>query len=158
MNLDPIRPYLGLVKIGAAVVALIAAVWWWNGFIDRQQEIGYDKAAAEYQVKLDEQKKAALEEGRRWDAKLKGAIDERTEVEKRLAAARDAAADADDRLRRTTTDFRQRLSAASVEACRSAAETAAGLLGDCSARYRAVAAAAAGHAADVQQCEIAWPG
>ena len=54
-------------------------------------------------------------------------------------------------------DFRQRLSGATAEACRAAASAAAGLLEECSGRYREVAAAAAGHAADVMRCEGAWP-
>lgn len=157
MIFDRFKPYLWLIKIGAVVTLLIAAVWWWNNFIDGQQQIGYDKAAGEYQIKLAEQKDAALKTERDWNDKWKWAVNERTEAEKQLAVARDAAAAADDRLRRTTSDFRQRLSSASAEACRSAAETAAGLLGDCGERYRRVAAAASGHLADLDQCEVACP-
>lgn len=157
MIFDQFKPYLWLVKIGAVVAILIAAVWLWNDFIDGQRQIGYDKAAGEYQIKLAKQKDAALETERGWKDKWEGAVNERTETEKQLAVARDAATAADDRLRRTTSDFRQRLSSASAEACRSAAETAAGLLGECSERYRKVAAAASGHLADLDQCEVACP-
>jgi hypothetical protein len=157
MIFDRFKPYLWLIKVGAIVAILIAAVWLWNDFVDGQQQIGYDKAAGEYQIKLAKQKETALEAEREWKGKWERAVNERTEAEKQMAVARDAATAADDRLRRTTSDFRQRLSSASAEACRSAAETAAGLLGDCSERYRRVAAAASGHLADLDQCEVACP-
>lgn len=106
-----LEPYLSLVKIVAIAVAIAAAVWWWNSFVDRQRQIGYDKAAGEYRQQLAEQKEAALERERGLNAQLKGAIDERTETEKHLAAARGAAAEARhaDRARAgRSADFDQR--------------------------------------------------
>lgn len=92
-----------------------------------------------------------------WQEKWRGASNARTELEKRLEVARAAAIAADGRLRRATDDFQRRLSEASIETCRTAASTAAALLGDCSAAYRDLARAADGHVADVGQCEAAWP-
>lgn len=73
---------------------------------------------------------------------------------RRLAA--DAAATAD-RLRHDLATARGRLSAATAEACRATAGTALELLGTCAEEYRDVAAAADGHAADVQTLTEAWP-
>lgn len=73
---------------------------------------------------------------------------------RRLAA--DAAATAD-RLRNDLAAARGRLSAATAEACRATAGTALELLGTCADAYRDVAAAADGHAADVQTLTEAWP-
>lgn len=73
---------------------------------------------------------------------------------RRLAA--DAAATAD-RLRHDLAAARGRLSAATAEACRATASTALELLGTCADAYRDVAAAADGHAADVQTLTEAWP-
>ena len=73
---------------------------------------------------------------------------------RRLAA--DAAATAD-RLRHDLAAARGRLSAATAEACRATASTALELLGACADAYRDVAAAADGHAADVQTMTEAWP-
>lgn len=156
LNLIPDK-YLLLVKLGAVAIAIVIALVWWGAHNASQQKIGYDKAAGEYLAALNEQKDAARQQEVVWQKQWKGAVNERTELEKRLALSRASAAAADDRLRRATDDFGKRLSVASVEACRTAAETAAGLLGECSAAYRDVAAAADGHAADVQQCEAAWP-
>ena len=73
---------------------------------------------------------------------------------RRLAA--DAAATAD-RLRHDLAAARGRLSAATAEACRATASAALELLGTCTDAYRDVAAAADGHAADVQTLTEAWP-
>lgn len=141
-----------------AALAAAAALWLaWTTHNANQRQIGYDRAAGEYAAQLAAAKDAALAQERDWKVKLKGAIDDRTNMEQALAAARARAAGADERLRRTTDDFRERLSAATAETARAAAATAAELLGQCGSRYRAVAAAADGHAADARQCETAWP-
>lgn len=149
--------YLLLAKIVALGLLVLAAFAWWHSHNAGQQQIGYEKAAAEYKAKLDAQTAAARIREQGWFLNAERASNERTELEKRLALSRASAAAADDRLRRATDDFGKRLSVATVEACRTAAETAAGLLGECSREYRQVAAAADGHLADVQQCEAAWP-
>lgn len=141
----------------AAGLLLIAAVAWWHAHNTGQQQIGYDRAATEYQAKLNEQKDAARLREQGWFHNFERAANERTNLENRLSQYRAAAAAADDRLRLATADWRLRLSLAPVEACRTAASTAAELLGECSAAHRQVAAAADGHAADVGQCEAAWP-
>lgn len=149
--------YLLLAKIVAVGLLVIAAFAWWSAHNAGQQKIGYDRAADEYQTKLDEATEAARNKEDEWQEKWRVATNERAETENKLALSRAAAAAADDRLRRATDDWRNRLSVASVEACRTAASTAAGLLGECSAAYRDVAAAASGHLADLRQCESAWP-
>lgn len=155
--IDFVKPYAGVIKVLAVLVAFAGAIWWWNSFIDRQQDIGYQRAAVEYAAKLAKEKEVALVTERGWRKQLEDANHDRIETEKRLAGFRTAAADADDRLRRAATDFSQRLSVATLEAARHAAETAASLLGECSTAYRDVAAAADGHLADAEQCAAAWP-
>lgn len=156
--IETIKAYALLIKISAAVLLVIAAVWWWNSHNSAQQQIGYDKAAGEYAVKLAEAKDAARIKEQGWFLKNERATNERIETEKKLDIARAASRAAAERLRIATSDFSQRLSAASLEACRNAAGTAAELLGECSAAYRQVADAADGHAADAEQCISAWPG
>jgi len=151
------EPYLWLIKwIAAGVV--VAGLWIAVERHDAaQQKIGYDKAAAIYQAKLDKAKAEARSKEQSWNKQWQGAINDRTKLETQLADARAAAAAADVGLRNASADFRRRLSAASVEACRTAAATAASLLEECSGEYRRVAAAADGHLADLKQCEAAWP-
>lgn len=149
--------YLLLARIVAIGLLIAAAFAWWHHHNAGQQKIGYDRAVAVYKAKLDEQTAASRLKEQGWFHNFERAANERTELENKLALSRAAAAAADDRLRRATDDWRKRLSVASVEACRTAASTAAGLLGECSSRYRHVAAAADGHLADLRQCEAAWP-
>lgn len=149
--------YLLLARIVAIGLLIAAAFAWWRHHNAGQQKIGYGRAAVEYKAKLDEATEAARNKEDEWQEKWRVATNERTETENKLALYRAAAAAADDRLRRATDDWRKRLSVASVEACRTAASAAAGLLGECSSRYRQVAAAADGHLADLRQCEAAWP-
>ena len=155
--IETIKAYALLFKIAAAVLLVIAGVWWWHSHNAAQQQIGYDRAATEYAVKLAEAEAAARTIEKSWFLKYERASNDRTNLENQLSRYRDAAIAADDRLRLATADFRLRLSIAPVEACREAASTAAELLGECSAAYRQVASAADGHAADVRQCEAAWP-
>lgn len=146
--------------VGGAIAAgllMIAAVAWWHAHNAGQQDIGYARAAAEYLQKLNQETAAARLKEQGWFHQSERAQNERTKLENRLNQYRAAAAAADDRLRIATADWRLRLSLAPVEACRAAANAAADLLGECSAAYRQVAAAADGHAADVGQCEAAWP-
>lgn len=149
--------YLWLVKCGAVALVLVIGLIWWESNNAAQRQIGYDRAAGEYAAKLTKEKEVALVTERGWRKKLEDANNDRIETEKRLAQSRAAVAAADDRLRRSADNFRQRLSAASAETCRAAAGTAAGLLEACAGRYRDVAAAAAGHAADVRRLEGSWP-
>lgn len=156
LNLIPL-PYRlagGAIAIG---LLLIAAVAWWHSHNAGQQDIGYARAAAEYQQKLNKETAAARLKEQGWFHNSERAANERTNLENRLSQYRSAAVAADDRLRLATADWRLRLSLAPVEACRTAASAAAELLGECSAAYRQVAAAADGHAADVGQCEATWP-
>ena len=155
--IETVKAYALLLKIAAAVLLVIAGVWWWHSHNAAQQQIGYDRAATECAVKLAEAKDAARTIEKSWFLKYERASNDRTSLENKLAQYRAAAAAADDRLRLATAEWRIRLSVAPVEACRTAASTAAGLLGECSAAYRQVAEAADGHAADVRQYESAWP-
>jgi hypothetical protein len=150
----PYRLLAGAVAIGFACLAIFA-LGWSTGAARVQAK--WDKAKAVQLEASLAKERAARETERAWQTKYQGAINERTKTEDQLAAARSVAAAADDRLRRAAGDFQRRLSEAPAEAARAAAKTAAGLLGECSSRYRAMAAAAAGHLADLEQCEIAWP-
>lgn len=74
-----------------------------------------------------------------------------------LRTTADAAAASVGSLRNELTAARSRLSAATTEACRATASAALELLGTCADEYRSVAAAADGHASDVEALTEAWP-
>ena len=147
--------WVGLaVALGLMIVACVA---WWDSHNAGQQAIGYDKATAKY----NQEKRQAAEEQRVRELanfrKNERADDARNELEQKLAVARADARTADNRLQLARADFDRRLDGATREAAIAAAHTAAELLGECSDRYRSVAAAADGHSADAEQCAAAWP-
>jgi len=145
------------LKIGGYAIGALLAVLAYNWFISHHQDIGYQRAAAEYQAELSREKQKALSIERDLNQLYTEAQNARIESEKLLDLHRRNARAADDRLRIARDDFSQRLSAASAAACRHAAETAATLLGECSGRYREVAGFSDGHLADSEQCRLAWP-
>jgi hypothetical protein len=156
--LSRLDPYLGLIKAAGVVVAVLLVLWWWSAHNAAQQAIGYQRAVAEYDRRLAKATEAARVREQGWFLQWERAANERAETDQRLAAARADAIAADQRLRHTAADYRRRLSAATAETARAAAATAADLLAECSGEYRALAAAADGHAADAEQCRDAWPG
>lgn len=144
---------------GAIAVLAMAAGLYLLGRHDGAEDVRADwnkekLVLAQAAIEADKQ---ARDKENDWQEKWKGAVNARTELEKRLEGARATAVAADDRLRRAAGDFQRRLSEASVETCRTAAGTAAVLLGECGAAYRELAAAADGHVADLGQFEEAWP-
>lgn len=77
--------------------------------------------------------------------------------EKTLAADAAAARTVADSLRNTVAAIRRDLPAAPAETCRSTADAALDVFGQCADRYQQLAAAADRHALDAQACRDAWP-
>lgn len=150
-----ISPTLIKALLIAAVIA--AAVFAWNRFLDYEQNIGYQKAVAEYNVKLIEAKEKADKREKELTAQVKEAQDnglKREETIKTLAAAVGKSSDS---LRNTANTIRLGLPNATVEAARTAADAFAAVFTDCQRRYADVAEKADGHANDVRTLEEAWP-
>lgn len=150
-----ISPTLIKALLIAAVIA--AAVFAWNRFLDYEQNIGYQKAVAEYNVKLIEAKEKADKREKELTAQVKEAQDnglKREETIKTLAAAVGKSSDS---LRNTANAIRLGLPNATVEAARTAADAFAAVFTDCQRRYADVAEKADGHANDVRTLEEAWP-
>lgn len=145
------------LKVGAAAAAAIAIVWAANSFIDSQRKIGYDKAISEREADLKIAKEESDKLGKLLQAEKDAAELERTIYEKELSALRDRANRISVKLRDTEHALNSHIDGSSIEACRSAAKTAVQLFGACVGRYRDVAEAAAGHLADVELFERAFP-
>lgn len=155
--MNPLTPYLGLIKVAAVVLALAALAWAANAFLDHEQQIGYDRAKAEYMVKLEAAQEAARAKETQLNQRIQEAQHAAAEREKTLRADADAARTAADGLRDTLGNIRRRLSAAPIDACRATADATLAVLGQCQDQYRAVAEAADGHASDAQTLSEAWP-
>ena len=139
----------------AAVIA--AAIFAWNWFIDYEQAIGYDKAVAEYNVKLLAAKEAADKREQELSAQVQEAQANGLKREETIKALAAAVGKSSDSLRNTANAIRLGLPHATVEAARTAADAFATVFTDCQRRYADVAEKADGHASDVRTLEEAWP-
>lgn len=155
--LDPIKPYLNLIKIAALALLIAAAVWLWNSFVDRQQQIGYDRAAAEYQVKQLAAEQTARAKEQSMQQRLNEATHAAAERETKLRADYAAAHRTALGLRDTIANLRHSLSGTTADACRVTADTALNVFGECSAEVGRLAEASDRHASDVRTLSEAWP-
>ena len=140
--------------IAAVAVALGFA---WNGFIKHEQNIGYQKAVAEYNVKLLAAKEAADKREQELTTQVQEAQANGLKREETIKALAAAVGKSSDSLRNTANAIRLGLPNATVEAARTAADAFATVFTDCQRRYADVAAKADGHASDVRTLEEAWP-
>ena len=139
----------------AAVIA--AAIFAWNWFIDYERSIGYDKAVAEYNVKLLAAKEAADRREQELTTQVQEAQANGRKREETIKALAAAVGKSSDSLRHTADTIRLGLPNATVQAARTAADAFAAVFTDCQGRYADVAAKADGHASDVRTLEEAWP-
>ena len=145
-----IKPLL----IAAVAVALGFA---WNGFIKHEQNIGYQKAVAEYNVKLLAAKEAADKREQELTTKVQEAQANGLKREETIRTLAAAVGKSSDSLRHTADTIRLGLPNATVQAARTAADAFATVFSECQRRYADVAEKADGHANDVRTLEEAWP-
>lgn len=141
-----------------AVVLLVAGlIFGFNIFVDHQRDIGYQKAVAEYNVKMLAAKEAADKREQELSAQVQEAQADGLKREETIKALAAAVGKSSDSLRNTANAIRLGLPLATVEAARTAADAFAAVFTDCQRRYIEVARAADGHANDVRTLEEAWP-
>lgn len=146
-----------LIKAVASVVLVAALLFAWNWHIDHERNIGYQKAVAEYNVKLLAAKEAADQREQELSAQVQEAQANGLKREETIKALAAAVGKSSDSLRNTANAIRLGLPLATVEAARTAADAFAAVFTDCQGRYADVAAKADGHASDVRTLEEAWP-
>lgn len=146
-----------LIKAVASVVLVAALLFAWNWHIDHERNIGYQKAVAEYNVKLLAAKEAADKREQELSAQVQEAQANGLKREETIKALAAAVGKSSDSLRNTANAIRLGLPNATVEAARTAADAFAAVFTDCQRRYADVAEKADGHANDVRTLEEAWP-
>ncbi len=146
------------VAIKALLIAAVAVAlgFAWNGFIKHEQNIGYQKAVAEYTVKLLEAKEAADQREQELSAQVQEAQANGLKREETIRTLAAAVGKSSDSLRNTANAIRLGLPLATVEAARTAADAFAAVFTECQGRYGALAERADGHANDVRTLEEAW--
>ena len=147
------------LALKALTAALLVAglIFGFNVFVDHQRNIGYQKAVAEYNVKLLAAKEAADKREQELSAQVQEAQANGLKREETIKALAAAVGKSSDSLRNTANAIRLGLPLATVEAARTAADAFAAVFTDCQGRYGELAAKADGHASDVRTLEEAWP-
>lgn len=146
-----------IIKALLIAAVAVAAVLAWNWFIKHEQSIGYQKAVAEYNVKLLAAKEASDQREQELSAQVQEAQANGLKREETIRTLAAAVGKSSDSLRNTANAIRLGLPNATVEAARTAADAFATVFTDCQGRYADVAAKADGHASDVRTLEEAWP-
>ena len=145
------------LKAVAVVLLVVGLVFGWNWHINHEQRIGYDRAVAEYNVKLLAAKEAADQREQALNAQLQEAQANGIKREETIKALAAAVGKSSDSLRNTADAIRLGLPNATVEAARTAADAFAAVFSECQGRYGALAEKADGHANDVRVLTEAWP-
>lgn len=144
-------------KALAIAVLVVMAVFAINALDQSRQKIGYNKAAAEYSVKLLGAQEDARAQSDAWIAKQ---LKER-EITSELLNARDAkyhsAINTIGGLRNELTNIGNGLSSITATACRARIEALSSVFGECAERRIEVAKAAAGQFIDSMTCRAQWP-
>ena len=146
-----INPYIIL----AVVLAFIANGFYWNHHGDSK---GYNRAVAEYNVKLLAATNAARVKEQSMQAKLQEAQNAAIQRDQTIRTAAAAAATANDRLRIALDTIRASLPTDTADASRNTAAALAIVFGDCAEKYRGLGEIADRHSSDVRTLSEAWPG
>jgi len=150
-----IIPLWAKALILAAIVA--ASVFAIHRLDVSRQKIGYDKAVAEYALKLQAAQDDAKAHEQAWQSQQ---LKQREKTNELLTARDTAYADLSrttDSLRNAATNFGNGLSTDTLAACRARAATLADVFGECAERLVEMGKAADGQFIDAVSCRGEWP-
>lgn len=150
---DLLNPAKWLLYGGLALALVLGA---WRLDVSRQQ-IGYDRAVAEYTALSLKAEQAARAKEQSLQAQIVKANDEAKIRETKLAASAAATRRVADGLRNDLAAARRDIASASRAAVNKYAETASAVLAECTREYEEVAGAASGIASDTLTLLEAWP-
>lgn len=152
-----LAPYKLLIECLAFFALIGAVALGIHKFLAYEQQIGYDRAVAEYTAKQLEAEKYARATEQRLNKQLEEAQNAATARDKTISASVASAASTSASLRGTLNDLRNGLPDATAAAARATAVALTGVFGDCQDRYRWMAEKADRHASDVRTLKEAWP-
>jgi len=148
--LSPLRYLIYAALVGALMLGV------WRLDVSRQQ-IGYDRAVAEYTAIALKAEQSARAKEQSLQAQILKAENEAKTRETKLASAAAATRRVADSLRSDLAAARRDIASASRAAVDRYAQTASAVLGECTRRYEEVAGAASGIASDALTLLDAWP-
>jgi len=152
-----LTPYKTMIEIAVFVAALAFVSIEIHRFMDHQQDIGYQRAVAEFDAKQKIADKAAADRTELLRQQLEAAQNAASDREKNLQAILDTSGAMSNSLRDALANIRSGVPSATIDTLRRSTDTLATVLTDCQSGYRDMAAKADRHASDVKTLMDAWP-
>lgn len=150
-----------LVKLGLqflAVIAVFAAILFGIHKLDQsRQKIGYDRAQAEYAVKLIAAQEDSKAQEKAWQAQQLKEREKTSELLNARDTAYAALARTTSGLRNAAVNYGNGLSTDTIASCRARAATLAELFGQCSDALGEMGRSAQGQYIDALSCRNQWP-
>lgn len=145
---------LRIIGAGLAVAAVLIG---WSMLTGHYEQIGYQRAVAEYADKARAAEVASRLREQQLINQTRKAEHDAAAREKSLRTEFAAVQRSNLGLRNTVANLRATVSAADLATCRATVDASLAVFGDCAARLGELAQAADGHANDVQTLSEAWP-
>jgi exonuclease VII large subunit len=144
-------------KIGIGILLLAAIAYGIHHFLGYEQNIGYEKAVAEYTQKqlIAEQKARAKEQA--LNTQIVEAQNAANERQQQLDKVTSSLAITNKQLHDTTNTLRNRLSKNSPATNINTADTALSVFSDCTDRYSELAETADKYTNEIKMLQDAWP-
>ena len=150
-------PYKLLIEVVVIGALFLGIAYEGHRFLIHEQEIGYQRAVAEYTVKLAAAEKAAHEKDIANAKQIQDAQNAATVRDNTIRALASAASASSNSLRDTISSISRGVPAATLDALRQSTVTLAAILGECQGRYQRMAETADRHSSDVKTLQDAWP-
>lgn len=154
---DFLAPYKLAIEISVFTALAAAGVWGCHSFLAHEQDIGYQRAVAEYTAKLEAQKDAAHKTEIDLRKQLEDAQNAAIQRNQALAAASAAATASSNSLRDSLGHIRDGVPGATAASLAQSVVALTTILGDCAARYTDMAGKADRHASDAKLLFDSWP-
>ena len=152
--LSPYKLLIEAIAIGALILGISIGI---HTFLQHEQQIGYDKAVAEYTAKMLTAEKAARVKEQAFTQQIQEAQHAAIEREQTLKTVAAAASASSLSLRDTIAHIRSGVPTATLDALRQSTIALGTVFADCQDRYRSMAATADATASDTKKLMDAWP-
>lgn len=152
-----LSPYKLLIEVALIGSLFAGAAYGFHRFLTHEQQIGYDKAVAEYSAKYLAEEQAAHAKDLANAKQLQDAQNAAALREKTIVAVAAAAANSSASLRDAIANISRGVPTATLDALRHSTRTLGSVLDECQNKYRSVAEAADRANTDKQTLMDAWP-
>ena len=149
--------YATALKIGGVILLLIGAIALYHSFKIRQQDIGYQRAVAEYREKEIAAERAARVVEDTWRKKEGEALNVAKIREQKIIKLSADIAVVNKRLRDQVADNERSMSTATRDSLNKYATTLGAVLGECTDRYKQMGENAAREQSEKMMLADAWP-